>query len=162
MILFKIVPIEEIELEILKEKENLQNFPEIVDFPFPEYYKKLVTLIKTTEISTETILYNAVEAFNNNKEFVLPDHWCFAGNGQGDQWFMDKEGIVFFYDHDYDEKLQPMNINFEQWLQMAFVIQQLDAYFDEHEDIPGVIREGFYKALNGIHPTLSENYPFIT
>ncbi|WP_160138692.1 SMI1/KNR4 family protein [Chryseobacterium sp. c4a] len=162
MILFKIVPIEEIKLEILKEEGNVQNFPKTVDFPFPECYKKLVTLIKTTEISTETILYSAVEAFNNNKEFVSTDHWCFAGNGQGDHWLMDKEHAIFFYDHDYDEKLQPMNIHFEQWLQMAYVIQQLDAYFSEHEDISESVREGFYDALNAIHPKLAENYPFIT
>lgn len=162
MISFKILTIEEVKHNILKETIPLQNFPKSIVFPFPEPYKKLVTLIKTTEISSETILYNAVEAFNNNKEFVLPDHWCFAGNGQGDLWFMDKEGIVFFYDHDYDENLQPMYISFEQWLQMAYVIQQLDQYFDEFEDISELVRQRFYETLNAIHPELGENYPFIT
>ncbi|BAP31113.1 uncharacterized protein CHSO_2076 [Chryseobacterium sp. StRB126] len=160
MISFKILPIEEIELEVLKEKGNLQNFPKTVDFPFPERYKKLVSLIKTTEIASEAILYNVVEAVNENKEFVLPDYWCFAGNGQGDRWFLDKNGHVFFYDHDYDEKLEPMNISLEQWLQMAFVIQQLDLYFDEHDDISAPVRQKFYEALDAIHPGLSEVYPF--
>ncbi|WP_347218050.1 hypothetical protein [Chryseobacterium sp.] len=160
MILFTIAPIAEIELEVLKEKENVQNFPEIIDFPFPERYERLVTSIKTTEIASEAVLYNAVEAVNENKEFVMPDYWCFAENGQGDRWFLDKNGAVFFYDHDYDEKLDPMNINFEQWLQMGFVIRQLDLYSDEHDDISEPIRESFYETLNTIHPKLGEDYPF--
>ncbi|MCS4301855.1 MULTISPECIES: SMI1/KNR4 family protein [Chryseobacterium] len=159
---FKIRSIEEIVAEILKEKGNVQNFPKTIDFPFPEYYKKLAPLIKTTEIASEAILYNAVEAVNQNKEFILPDYWCFAGNGQGDQWFLDRNGVVFFYDHDYDEKLQSMHINFEQWLQMALIIQQLDVYFEEHNEISESVRQRFYDALNVIHTKLGENYPFET
>ncbi|RXM53304.1 MULTISPECIES: SMI1/KNR4 family protein [unclassified Chryseobacterium] len=160
MISFKILSIEEIEAEILKEKGNGQNFPKTIDFPFPENYKSLVTLIKTTEIASEAILFNAVEAVNENKEFVLSDYWCFAGNGQGDRWFLDKNGVVFFYDHDYDERLEPMNISFEQWLQMAFIIQQLDLYFDEYDYVSEPVRKSFYEALNLIRPGLSEIYPF--
>lgn len=160
MISFTILPIEEIEFELLKKQGNLQNFPKTVDFVFPELYKKLVTLIKTTEIASEAILYNTVEAVNENKEFVLKDYWCFAGNGQGDRWFLDGNGNVFFYDHDYDEKLESINISFEQWLQMAFVIRQLDLYFDEHDDISEPARQNFYDALKTIHPELRENYPF--
>lgn len=160
MISFRILSIEEIEAEVLKGKINIQNFPKTIDFPFPEQYKKLVTLIKTTEIASEAILYNAVEAGNENKEFVLKDYWCFAGNGQGDRWFLNKNGAVFFYNHDYDERLEPMNISFEQWLQMTFVIRQLDLYFDEHDNISEPVQQMFYKTLNVIHPKLSEIYPF--
>lgn len=160
MISFKILPIEEIQAEVLKEKRNVHNFPKTTDFPFPEHYEKLVTLIKTTEISSEAILFNAVEAVNENKEFVLLDYWCFAGNGQGDRWFLDKNGNIFFYDHDYDEKLEPMNISFEQWLQMAFVVKQLDLYFDKHDEVSEPVRQKFYTALDIIHPGLSKVYPF--
>lgn len=160
MTLFKIQSAEEVETEILKQKGNLQNFPKTVDFPFPERYKNLATAIKTMEISSETILYNSVEAVNNNKEFVLKDFWCFAGNGQGDRWLMDKSGLVFFYDHDYDERLEPMGISFEQWLQMSALIQQLDLYFDELGKVTDKVRHYFYEALDAIHPALSESYPF--
>lgn len=160
MIPFKILSIEEIEAEVLKEKGDIQNFPKTVDFPLPEHYKSLVIQIKTIEIASEAILYNAVEAVNENKEFVLPDYWCFAGNGQGDRWFFDRKGVVFFYDHDYDERLKSMNISFEQWMQMAFVIRKLDLCFDEYDDILGSARQSFYEVLNIIHPKLGENYPF--
>lgn len=149
-----------IENEILKEKSAVQNFPKVIDFPFSENYKRLVTQIKTTEISSETILYNSVDAVNENKEFNLPEYWCFAGNGQGDRWFLDRDQKVFFYDHDDDGKLKPMHIDFEEWLQMAFIIGQLDDCFDQYDHIPELVRQEFYKTLNTIHPTLSDVYPF--
>lgn len=160
MISFKIYSIEEIEAVVLKEKGNFQNFPKIVDFPFPVRYKKLVTSLRTTEIASEAVLYNAAEAVNENKEFALPDYWCFAGNGQGDRWFLDQNGSVFFYNHD-DEKLEPMHISFEQWMQVAFVIRQLDLYFDEHDDISEPVRQKFFETLEVIHSGLGETYPFI-
>ncbi len=160
MLSFKILTIKEMETEILKEKQAMQNFPKTTDFPFSELYRKLATQIKTMEIASEAILYNSVDAVNENKEFVLKEYWCFAGNGQGDQWFLDKNGNIFFYDHDYDESLEPMNINFEQWLQMAFVIKQLDNYFDGHDDISESVKQKFYETMDLIQPGLSEKYPF--
>jgi len=157
---FTLLSLDAIESEILQEKRTVQNFSKTIPFPFSDSYKTLVTQIKTTEISSETILYNSVEAVNENKEFDLPDYWCFAGNGQGDRWFLNTDDQVFFYNHDYDEKLEPMNINFEEWLQMAFVIRQLDMYFDEYDNIPEPVRQEFYKTLNRLHPTLSDIYPF--
>ncbi|MDR6466107.1 hypothetical protein [Chryseobacterium sediminis] len=160
MISFAILTLAEIESEILKVKSPLQNFSKTISFPFSERYRNWVTQIPTAEISSETILYNSVEAVNENKEFDLTDYWCFAGNGQGDRWFLNTDDQVFFYNHDYDEKLEPMNINFEEWLQMAFVIRQLDMYFDEYDSIPEPVQQEFYKTLNRLHPTLSDIYPF--
>lgn len=160
MISFIILTLAEIESEILKVKSPLQNFSKTISFPFSERYRNLVTQISTAEISSETILYNSVEAVNENKEFDLTDYWCFAGNGQGDRWFLNTDDQVFFYNHDYDEKIEPMNINFEKWLQMAFIIRQLDVYFDEYDNIPEPVQQEFYKTLDILHPTLSDIYPF--
>jgi hypothetical protein len=160
MIPFILPALTEIETEILKEKSSVQNFPKTVVFPFSERYKTLVTQIKTMEISSETILYNSVDSVNENRESHLPDYWCFAANGQGDRWFMDRDQQIFFYDHD-EEKLKPMPINFEEWLQMAFIIRQLDDCLDEYDHIPEPVRQEFDKALNTVHPQLSEVYPFV-
>lgn len=158
--LLRLFTVEEIETEIFKGKKRKQDFPEVIEFPFSEQYKHIVTQITTTEISSETVLYHSVEAINENKGFDLFDYWCFGGNGQGDRWFLNKKDRVFFYDHDYDERLEPMYISFEQWLKMAFVIKQLDQSFDEFGLIPESVKQKFYETLNSIHPTLSENYPF--
>ncbi|MEF9478914.1 hypothetical protein OWR28_15395 [Chryseobacterium sp. 1B4] len=73
---------------------------------------------------------------------------------------MNTDHQVFFYDHDDDGKLKPMHINFEEWLQMAFIIRQLDHCFEKYDHIPEPVRQEFYKALNTIHPALSDVYPF--
>ncbi|MDR2234999.1 MAG: hypothetical protein LBE92_02650 [Chryseobacterium sp.] len=157
---FKIPKVDEAEAEILKEKRGSQNFPKTTEFPFSESYKNLVTAIKTTEIASDAILYNAVEAVNENKESGFAGYWCFAGTGQGDRWLLDHENKVFFYDHDAPGDFMPMEINFGQWLQLAFLIQQLDQYFDEFETIPESVKKDFDEALNRISPGLSELYPF--
>ncbi|REC47483.1 hypothetical protein DRF67_10595 [Chryseobacterium pennipullorum] len=155
------MPVETIEASILKEIKTFRNFPVTVDFPCPEKYKKLVASIQTMEISSETFLYSVAEAVNENKEFQLKEYWCFAGNGQGDRWFLNMEGAVFFYDHDADETLIPMNITFEQWLQMAYLISDLDTCLEDYDEISESVRKAFYKALNTIQEGLAEKYPFM-
>lgn len=68
--------------------------------------------------------------------------------------------MVFYYDHDYDEGFDAMEITFNQWLQMADVSKQLDDYI-ENEAITATIRNEFHNLLKQIHPNLSEKYPFL-
>lgn len=151
---------QDIENELLKAKTEVQNFSKAIDFPFPENYKNIVTQIKTAEISADCILYNSVESFNETKKFVDKSFWCFSGDGQGNRWLFDKGGMVFYYDHDYDENYDAMEITFDQWLQMADLSKQLDDYI-ENEAITATIRNEFHNLLNEIHPNLSEKYPFV-
>ncbi|MCA5005246.1 SMI1/KNR4 family protein [Sphingobacterium bovistauri] len=133
--------------------------PKTVDFPFSDHYKNLVTQIKTTEISADCVLYNSVEAVNESKEFVSQEYWCFGGDGQGNRWLFDKNGYVFYYDHDYDEDLAPMAITFEQWLQMANLCQQMDECIDK-DSFKRDDEKKFNETLNQIHPNLSKNFPY--
>ena len=150
-----------IDKEITNQKVSIQNFPKSIDFPFPERYQSMVTQIKTIEISGDSILYNSIEAVNESKEFSNEDLWCFAGTGNGDRWLFDKNGMAFHYDHDYDEGLSAIEITFSQWLQMAFLLQQLDVYIDVNERLPKAVIVDFNNSLNKIHPHLSENYPYL-
>lgn len=151
---------QDIEKELLKAKTAVQNFSKAIDFPFLEIYKNIVMQIKTAEISADCILYNSFESFNETKEFVNKSFWCFSGDGQGNRWLFDKAGMVFYYDHDYDEGFDAMEINFEQWLQMADLSKQLDDYI-ENERMTDTIRNEFHNLLKQIHPNLSEKYPFL-
>ncbi|SKB60244.1 hypothetical protein SAMN05660841_01417 [Sphingobacterium nematocida] len=150
-----------IDNEITHQKVSVQNFPKSIDFPFSDRYRKIVTQIKTIELSGDSILYNSVEAINESKQFSNVDYWCFAGTGSGDRWLFDKEGMVFHYDHDYDEDFYAMEITFAQWLQMAFLLRQLDVYIDVNEKLPKTVIKAFTDSLNKIHPQLSENYPYL-
>ncbi|WP_282628389.1 hypothetical protein [Empedobacter sedimenti] len=156
---FKLNNYQEIENELLADKIPIQNFPKSIDFPFPENYKHIITQIKTTEISADYILFSSVEAVNETKEFVDKTFWCFGCDGQGNRWLFDESGMVFYYDHDYDEGFDAMNITFEQWLQMADLAKQMDDFIDR-EAVTKSIKNDFQHELNLIHPDLSGNYPY--
>ena len=157
---FHINTAQKIEKELLENKVTTQNFPKIIDFPFPESYRNLVTQIKTTELSSDCILYNSVEAINETNEFDADTYWCFGGDGQGNRWLFDKNGYVFYYDHDYDEGFDAIEITFEQWLQMANLCQQMDEYLD-NDSFNRSQKQEFIEALNETHPNLSENFPYL-
>ncbi len=156
---FHINTAQKIEKELLENKVSTRNFPKVIDFPFPESYRNLATQIKTTELSSDCILYNSVEAINETNEFDSDTYWCFGGDGQGNRWLFDKAALVFYYDHDYYEGFDAIEINFDQWLQMADLTKQIDEYLEEHT-ITKEIEIEFNNMLNSIHPDMSMNFPY--
>ena len=157
---FLISSLEEIYDVLLYPNSGNKQFSKSEAFTFPTGYSKVVAAIKTTEISTETILFDVAEAQLDNRDFENKAYWSFAANGQGDRWMLDENNAVYFYDHNDDEDFLDMQISFEQWLQMAFLIQQLDAFLELHDNISPSLEKAFNDSLNSIHPMLSENYPF--
>lgn len=156
---FQINTVQKIEQEILENKVPIQNFPKTVSFSYPEQYKNLVTQIKTTKISADCVLYNSVEAMNESKEFESEDYWCFGGDGQGNRWLFDENGYVFYYDHDYDEGFDAIEITFEQWLQVASLCKQMDECINNNP-FNSIEKQQFKDILNEIHPNLSKNFPY--
>ena len=155
---------------------NIQNFPKSIDFPFSALYKKVITTIKTIEISSECILYNSVEANNATKEFSdksywkenittneIKEYWFIGNNAQGDLWVMDKINKVYFYDHDLEEMAKEnfidFNIDFGQWLQFAYLNKELDQIIDGGKYKKNITEE-YKKGLMKISKELLENYPF--
>lgn len=157
---FHILTTMEIETVFSESESCVQNFPKTLQFPFPEKYRKWVTQFKTIEISGDFILFNSVEAVNENREFATEEFWVFAGTGQGDRWLFDKKGMVFFYDHDYDEGFEPMGINFEQSVQMAFLLRDLEEMMDDQSRTSEETKVQLNTVFNQIHHQLSEKYPF--
>ena len=174
--MFTIKSIEEIKDEILDGKTQIMNFPKSVSFPFDRLYKEIVTKIKTIEISSECILYNSVYAANMSNAYSDADYWSkntdkdniknywFIGqNGQGDYWIMDRNGKIYFYDHDNEEidieKIIDLNIDFGKWLQYAYLNKELDEIYFENKYNQN-IGEEYMKKLKDISQELSENYPF--
>ena len=159
-----------------------RNFPKTETFPFDEFYKELVTQIKTTEISAECILFDSVQSRHETMEFRDPDYWkipdktennqwwFFGQNGQRDLWLFDNFGAIYFYDHNQEEmctdNFQNMGINFEKWLQFADLNKQYeDLYEDEkkhfeNSKLKAPLAEKYKERLKEISPKLLSNYPF--
>ena len=171
-----IIGIETIKRELLSANSTTINFPKKTTFEFPDNYRNLVTKIKTKELSAECILFDALKSVNETKEFSdvdywsenmaaekIKDYWFFGANGQGDSWVFHNSDKVLFYDHNKGElgidNLVDLVLNFDQWLQFAFLNKQLeDAY---HNDSLTLALKNDYKSkLSELSTGLLENYPF--
>src|SRR5690606_35843530 len=112
-------------------------------------------------------------AYNTTNEFTDEDYWSestslaeienfwfFGKNGQGDLWLLDLNNIVYFYDHNQEKfslaNFLNLNINFEQWLQLAFLEKQLD----DITEINIETKLEFKNLLGTINKNLAKNYPF--
>lgn len=169
---FEIKTIEQIRAA-LPRSNNKYGIPKSVSFVFQELYKDIVTCIQTTEISADYILYNMQEAYQENKEFSdisywvrgtsdseISEWWILGADGQGDLWLFDTKGKVFFYDHDKEcmckENFKCMEIDFSQWLQLAFLFIQYEKS-DRHTNED---KAKLKKELSKINENLIDNLPF--
>lgn len=175
--LMKINPVEDIIATLLLNKQGFRNFPKTLNFPFDRLYIDLVTQIKTTEISAECILFDSVQAVNENKDFLDSSYWknghtkemiavfwIFGQNGQGDLWLFDNKNEVYFYDHNQGEmgaaNFVQLGLNFENWLQFADLNKQLDHIFEVEHEISEEHRKAYQNKLSEISETLLNQYPF--
>ncbi|WP_289660770.1 SMI1/KNR4 family protein [Flavobacterium panacagri] len=174
--MFTILSIQNIKEKLLINNQSIRNFPKLVSFPFAELYRDIVTQIKTVEISSECILFDSVESYNETKEFSNPDYWSentkerienfwfFAQNGQGDYWLFDAKQKVYFYDHNQEEmctqNFTDLGLNFEKWLQFAYLNKQLDEIYETEDEISEEIKREYKQRLQEISGLLLENHPF--
>lgn len=174
--MLQIIDIEIIKKELLKNEMHSINFSKKISFQFPPLYKEIVCHIKTLEISAECILYNSVASTNATKEFSdveywskgfnidnIKDYWFFGANGQGDSWLLNENNQVFFYDHNQGviakENLIDLSIDFEKWLQFAFLNKQLEE--NDHNEILNQDLSATYRSkLADLSLGLAERYPF--
>lgn len=168
--------VNDIKNNLLSNKQSIRNFPKSVSFPFDELYREIATQIKTVEISSECILLDSVQSYNETKEFSNPDYWLenskeiiedfwfFAQNGQGDLWLFDNENKVYFYDHNQEEmgreNFTDLGLNFEKWLQFAYLNKQLDEIYETEDEISEEIKIEYKERLLEIDDLLLSNNPF--
>jgi len=172
-----IKPVEEIINKLLSKSQLRRNFPKALNFPFDQLYSDITTQIKTTEISSECILLDSVEAFIETKEASDTDYWAenytiddiakfwiFGRNGQGDLWLFDNESKVYFYDHNMEQMCKnnfvELNLNFEKWLQFADLNNQFDDIYETENEITEQQKAEYKEKLNEVSSILLTKYPF--
>lgn len=173
----KIESVENIKTEILSEKiATRRNFPKSIVPKFDDLYTEIVTQIETLVISSECILFDSVDAINENKEYSditywteesteeeIDSYWLFAQSGQGDFWVFDVNSKVYFHDHDhgyFDKKYAvDLGLDFSKWLQFAYLNKELDELYDTDE-VTDTALEEYKSKLAELSTLLLENYPY--
>lgn len=134
-------------------------------------YLAYLTNYTGVEITPDIMVYGYEEALRENKtiEKDFPNIgsklWLIGSSGQGDDWFLDRtSGMILFFDHEqgeYDEieQFTNLNINFINFLTMAFLYAELEELLDS-KILSTEETLAFRSAVNGIHPSLYESYPF--
>lgn len=120
------------------------------------------------EISGDCVFLDARQALSELRGRDAPlaqlgqNWWIFAASGTGDAWLMSLDGLqgIGFLDHAAgpDAVVQPMALDFGQWLQLANLIRQWETLADELDE------EALAAPLNAlmeqISPGLSQRYPY--
>ena len=155
----EIKTIEQIKLEIHKEnRENtmLMQFPESINFPLNELYKEIVTgyniiyvfsnhcgLLSLDNAINVTKKYHEIIAENSFTE-TIKNFWFFGHWTDDDYWIIDKKGKIYYWEYDFNynqmiytqkytvDNIVDVKINFEQWLQFAFLDKENDKIMDEY------------------------------
>jgi hypothetical protein len=150
----KIRTIEQIKDEIFKNNEEntgIKNISEKITFPLDELYKEIVSNInvwlyissgcsldginRSSSVTKE--FHNADWSQNDFKE-KIKNYW-FIGNYSNDYFVMDKNGKINYCEINLDKNREKyilknivdLNINFEQWLQFAFMDRDNDEIIDD-------------------------------
>jgi hypothetical protein len=90
----------------------------------------------------------------------LTQQWLlFASASNGDAWLIrkhDNDTEVAFLDSLQGKQAiaQPLEIDFNQWLQLAYLMHQLEMC------MISLSKADIYAALNRLHPELSKRYPY--
>jgi hypothetical protein len=150
----KIKTIEQIKNEICKENKNhtgIKNIPELINFTFDELYKEIVLKINMgLGISSRCSLDGFSRAAGITKKFHNDDwskneykdkikNYWFIGNYINDYFIMDKNGKIYYCEICLDKNREKyiletfidLNINFEQWLQFAYMDKDNDEIIDD-------------------------------
>ncbi|KAA1246349.1 SMI1/KNR4 family protein [Aquimarina sp. RZ0] len=135
-----------------------------------DIYLKYISKYKSEEINPDLNLFDYEKALNgnnylkNNFPEIAKEYWLIADTGQGDEWFMNiKNENIIFYDHNKgeynDSGFLQMNLSFENFLKLGFLVNKLENYLDEDMD-EDIIKPFFIEALNKIRKDLYNDYPY--
>jgi len=134
-------------------------------------YLSFLSKCERVEIIPDVMIWDYEKALIENRYLnvnypkISQTLWIIGETGQGDEWFINMENnYILFYDHNQGEysnmeQFICFNISFLEFLQMAFLYQELENSMNENvmsmEEL-----DNFRNMINSIHPHLYELYPF--
>jgi hypothetical protein len=123
----------------------------------------------TRELAGDMILFGVAEALTANREYADPDYWVeqatsagwwlFGASGQGDQWWLARQGGVWFFDHDLGlrdpERFVDVRLDPTGWISVGEVVGR----FESSEPTP-VSERMVVAELEARAPGLLDRWPY--
>lgn len=168
--MFKKLSEQEVLKRFNKRKTEIKNLDKLP--PLDEFYLSFISKYESIEITPDIQIFGYEEALKENRYLetnfsnINQIVWMIGRTGQGDEWFINKKNdSILFYDHNQGEysdikQFVSFNISFFEFLQMAFLYQELENSLDEQKKIDENQISAFIEIINSIHPDLYELYPF--
>ncbi|UEQ77250.1 hypothetical protein [Chryseobacterium arthrosphaerae] len=124
----------------------------------PDLYIQTISDIATQVISVEAKLLSIEEAVNINQNQKRASEWVFATSTADDYWtFDDQQNIIYYEQIDEELVSQKMNIHFDQWLQLCFLLQKLDRIQEKYL-ITIALQKAMQQSLYTINPVLADHF----
>ena len=113
-------------------------------------------------ISAEVVFFNddGAELYTEFSE-LSDSYLALADDGQGDLWMLRlADGMIAFFDHGKEEPIMPLNIDFQQFLQLADLIAQWEQFLNTNPEDAAAQETVLWAEMKKIEPRLLETYPF--
>jgi len=154
-----------------KRETNVKNLDKLnID---DSVYINFISHYKAIQVNPDIDLFNYERCIKENDYIkenylnVYENYLIIGRSGQGDEWFINRNTLkIFFYDHNKgeytEEGFSNMNITFEKFLQLAFLMRELEEKLDEDESLEDDIsfQNTFKELVNSISNNLYKNYPY--
>ncbi|MEG0926680.1 hypothetical protein [Chryseobacterium sp.] len=153
----EVLPVEKIENQLSRQEYSTmaaEYFPVWV----PDLYVEMISTLDTQVISIESKLLNVEEALKINLYREKTDEWIFATSTGEDYWTFDREQNIIYYERLGDVFVtKKMNIHFDQWLQLCFVLQKLDRIQEKYL-VTIALQKALQQSFSIINPVLADHF----
>jgi hypothetical protein len=160
---------QEILIFLRKRKSEIKNLDKLPRLD--KLYLSFLSKCERVEIIPDIMIWEYEKALTENRYLnanypkIGQTLWIIGETGQGDEWFINMENnYISFYDHNQGEysnmeQFICFDISFLEFLQMAFLYQELENSMNEKVMSKGEL-DNFCNMINSIRPNLYELYPF--
>lgn len=146
----------EIKQQLIQKSENRNKLIALPSF-LPKKYLDLIAIQATQEISIECKLLSLKDAIELNKHRATKNEWIFA-SVETEYWSFTSDHHIIYYEKEQNNIVsKKLNINFEEWLQLAFLLKKLD-HIQQHYIVTIVLQHAFQNNLYAINPTLKDHF----
>lgn len=141
---------------MIQKSENRNESIALPSF-LPKKYLDLITIQKTQEISIECKLLSLEDAMEVNKHRAAKNEWIFA-SVETEYWSFTNDHHIMYYEKEHHNMIsKKLNIHFEEWLQLAFLLKKLDR-IQQKTIVTIALQKAVQNSLQNIHSTLNTHF----